>query len=62
MLHVHTFSAEPNSCLAADISKAGETVQAVTGWPLPLADAAFVAAFGGLCFAGKPSLAPQSAY
>ena len=41
---------------AADIAKAGETVQQVSGLPLPVADAAFVAAFGGLCFAGEPGV------
>lgn len=41
--------------MGADIAKAGETLQAATGLPLAAVDAAFVAAFGGLCFAGEHS-------
>ncbi|KAL4437968.1 hypothetical protein ABPG77_004189 [Micractinium sp. CCAP 211/92] len=41
--------------LVAYIAKAGETLQAATGLPLAAVDAAFVAAFGGLCFAARPA-------
>ncbi len=37
----------------ADIAKAGEIVQQLTGVPEWAADAAFAALFGGLCFSGE---------
>ena len=45
----------------ADVAKAGETVQQATGLPLVVADAAFIAAFGGLCYAGGWHRGPASA-
>lgn len=40
--------------LVAYIAKAGEAVQQASGLPLPLADLAFAAACGGLCYAASP--------
>ena len=55
-----TLNSDLPTCLPSDIAKAGETVQQASGLPLPVADAAFVAAFGGLCYAGKQSRARGS--
>lgn len=48
------------TCLPADITKAGETVQGITGLPLPAADATFAAAFAALCYLASPSVLDKS--
>lgn len=49
-----------NPAPAADIAKAGEAVQQISGLPLPAADAAFAAGFAALCYFASPSVLDKS--